>query len=162
MRWPPKRSVPPALKDGNVLISFEECIEFELAREGAPPGKDGYVNDPKDPGGETKFGISKTAYPTLDIKALTREQAIAIYKRDYWIPLGAETIPAPVRLAAFDCAINCGVARAKAFSPAAAGLSVYLWRRIAFYRQIVQKRPKSLAFLPGWLRRLELVWEASQ
>ncbi|WP_425526518.1 glycosyl hydrolase 108 family protein [Xanthomonas oryzae] len=44
----------------------------------------GYVNDPRDPGGETQWGISKRAYPELNIRALTRDQAIEIYRRDYW------------------------------------------------------------------------------
>lgn len=44
----------------------------------------GYVDDPDDPGGETKYGISKRAYPHLNIKELTREQAVEIYREDYW------------------------------------------------------------------------------
>ena len=57
---------------------FERLIGFVLAHEG------GYVNDPQDPGGETKYGISKRSYPHLDIANLTREEAIAIYRRDWW------------------------------------------------------------------------------
>jgi lysozyme family protein len=44
----------------------------------------GYDNDPADPGGETKYGICKRQYPNLDIKALTEDQALEIYKKDYW------------------------------------------------------------------------------
>jgi len=44
----------------------------------------GYVNDASDSGGETKYGISKRAYPNLDIKNLTVEQAAEIYERDYY------------------------------------------------------------------------------
>lgn len=43
----------------------------------------GYVNDPADPGGETKYGISKRSYPHLDIRNLTVEQATEIYQRDW-------------------------------------------------------------------------------
>lgn len=60
------------------MASFDRAIGAVLKHEG------GYVNDPADPGGETKFGISKRAYPHLDIKNLTVKQAKAIYKRDYW------------------------------------------------------------------------------
>ena len=42
-------------------VTFEEIIEVVLEHEG------GYVNDPKDPGGETKYGVSKRAYPNEDI-----------------------------------------------------------------------------------------------
>jgi lysozyme family protein len=45
----------------------------------------GYVNDPNDSGGETNFGISKRAYPSLDIKNLTKEDAVQLYYKDYWL-----------------------------------------------------------------------------
>lgn len=44
----------------------------------------GYVNDPDDPGGETKYGISKARYPNYDIKNLTISEAEIIYRRDFW------------------------------------------------------------------------------
>lgn len=52
----------------------------------------GYDNDPKDPGGETKYGISKRSYPNEDIKNLTPERAIFIYTRDFWNPLNLSSI----------------------------------------------------------------------
>ena len=42
----------------------------------------GYVNDPADPGGETKYGIIKRSYPNLDMAKLTMEQVLEIYYRD--------------------------------------------------------------------------------
>lgn len=69
----------------------------------------GYVNDPRDPGGETRFGISKRSYPNVDIKALTLPDAVAIYFRDYWLPAGCEHYPASVAAAVFDAAVNQGV-----------------------------------------------------
>jgi len=61
------------------MANFDQAIPQVLANEG------GYVNDPKDPGGETNFGISKRTYPNVDIKNLTKEQAEAIYRRDFWL-----------------------------------------------------------------------------
>ena len=58
--------------------AFAKAIAFTLQREG------GHVNDPDDPGGETNFGLSKRAYPYLDIAGLTLDQATHIYRRDYW------------------------------------------------------------------------------
>lgn len=52
----------------------------------------GYVNDPVDAGGETKYGISKRSYPTEDIKNLTEERAIEIYSRDFWNPLNLNSV----------------------------------------------------------------------
>jgi lysozyme family protein len=60
------------------MSSFDLAIPIVLAHEG------GYINDPDDPGCETKFGISKRSYPSLDIENLTEDEAKAIYKRDFW------------------------------------------------------------------------------
>lgn len=43
-----------------------------------------YTNNPSDLGGPTKYGISERAYPHLDIENLTLEEALPIYKSDYW------------------------------------------------------------------------------
>ncbi len=57
-------------------------ITYQAAMErGVFPHEGGYTNDPRDPGGETNWGISKRAYPNLDIKNLAMEEAKRIYKR---------------------------------------------------------------------------------
>lgn len=86
---------------------FLKAVEKVLVHEG------GYVSDPHDPGGETKYGISKRTYPKLDIKHLTRDVAISIYFRDWWQRYGYEMI-ADDALAAkvFDFAVNMGPSRA--------------------------------------------------
>ena len=48
--------------------------------------KVGYVNDPRDSGGETKFGVAKNANPNVNIAKLTLDEAKKIYKSRYWIP----------------------------------------------------------------------------
>jgi len=71
----------------------------------------GYVDDPADHGGETKFGISKTSYPKEDIKALTRDRAQMLYHRDFYIPLRVGSIADDkVAWAVFDAGVNCGIA----------------------------------------------------
>lgn len=87
------------------MNDFKKAVEFVLKHEG------GYVNDPHDHGGETKFGISKRAYPNLDIKNLTRDKAIEIYKRDYWDMLPG-ALPTAIHCVLFDCAVNAGHGRA--------------------------------------------------
>ena len=59
-------------------MKFKDIINDVFEKEG------GYVNDPKDPGGETKYGISKRSYPHINIKALTKKQAKEIYRTDWW------------------------------------------------------------------------------
>lgn len=83
------------------MITFEEAFTRLLGHEGR------YSNDPKDPGGETNWGISKRSYPHVDIKNLTKEGAKEIYMKDFWKPL-AEAHPA-VRYQAFDFAVNSGI-----------------------------------------------------
>lgn len=60
------------------MANFDLVIDKLIEDEG------GYVDHPADPGGETKYGISKRAYPHLDIKGLSKEEARAIYFKDYW------------------------------------------------------------------------------
>lgn len=68
-----------------------------------------YVNDPDDPGDETKYGISKRSYPHLDIKNLTLEQAQEIYYRDFWVELGLDAIQSyEVAYELFDTSVNMG------------------------------------------------------
>jgi lysozyme family protein len=81
---------------------FDLALALLLRHEG------GYGNDPNDPGGETKFGISKRAYPSLDIRALTEAEAAAIYRRDYWDALRCDALPPALAVCLFDCAVNQG------------------------------------------------------
>lgn len=86
------------------MSDFARCIEFVLAEEG------GTVNDPHDPGGLTKYGISQRSYPDVDILRLTLDDATAIYRRDYWDKIRGDELPAGIDLLVFDSAVNQGVA----------------------------------------------------
>jgi lysozyme family protein len=55
----------------------EEFLDTVIEHEG------GYVDNPLDPGGETKYGISKKQYPKVDIKNLDEQAAKEIYKKDF-------------------------------------------------------------------------------
>lgn len=114
----------------------------------------GYVNDPADPGGETRYGISKRAYPLEDIRALTPERAGALYRRDYWERIHGWSLGWPLCLVVMDAAVNHGVARAMAFLALTREPSKYLDQREAEYRRIVKNHPTSAKFLKGWLNRL--------
>jgi lysozyme family protein len=88
---------------------WEVAIEFVLRMEGGETVE----NNPNDPGGETKFGISKKAYPNLDIANLTREDAKEIYKKDYWETCRCDELPTPLAIAVFDTAVNQGTGKAR-------------------------------------------------
>ena len=86
-------------------MAFEDAVRFTLR----PDIEGGYVNDPRDPGGETKFGISKRAYPDLDIANLQLKDAEMIYRTDYWDPIHGDELPLEVGIAVFDTAVNMGI-----------------------------------------------------
>jgi len=87
-------------------VNFDEAFIKLIQHEG------GYVNLRADPGGETKFGISKRAYPGEDIANMTIERAKEIYLRDYWGPAGCDALPDGLKLQVFDTAVNSGVRQA--------------------------------------------------
>ncbi len=83
--------------------TFKEIIKVVLIKEG------GYVNDPTDRGGETNFGISKRAFPNVDIKNLTEEQAIDIYYIHYWVKGRCNQVPESLKKIYFDMCVNFGI-----------------------------------------------------
>jgi lysozyme family protein len=84
-------------------MNFDQAFDKLIGHEG------GYVNDRRDPGGETKYGISRSAYPGENIAAMTIERAKTIYARDYWGPAGCDALPDAAKLQIFDMAVNSGV-----------------------------------------------------
>jgi lysozyme family protein len=124
----------------------------------------GYVHDPVDPGGETKFGISKKSYPYLDILELTEDEAIEIYRQDYWEPVVNPDDPARVQWKVFDIAVNMGPQISRGFRQNVPtypkltaeewailhGLSTLQMRR---YAGLVISNPKLVKFLLGWTNR---------
>ncbi len=93
-----------------------ESIALEIVgREG------GYVNDPDDPGGATNHGVTigtmkrlglvltrDGAVSEADVKALSREQAAAIYVKHYFEGPRIHLLPAPLHATVFDMQVNAG------------------------------------------------------
>lgn len=104
-------------------------MTFDLAFDRLldPSHEGGYVNNPNDPGGETNWGISKRAYPKLDIRALTRDQAKALYRRDFWDRVDGDRMIArgfgAVAFQAFDFAVNSGIETAVRYLQRAVGVA---------------------------------------
>lgn len=158
-------------------MHFDVAIEKVLHHEG------GYVDDPADPGGETKFGISKRSYPDLDIANLTREEAIAIYRRDWWERYGYGRLrEVGVAVKVFDLSVNVGPRQAHTMlqqalhavgyrdvaidgiigpqtitaanaAPEAPLLAALRAEAAAYYRQLIEKNPRLARFERGWLNR---------
>jgi len=154
---------------------FNKVFEFTLGMEGI------YSNDPSDPGGETKYGISKKAFPNLDIKNLTIKQAKEIYYKDYWVPASCDKLvllgyPMLAKVI-FDSSVNCGVSTAKKLVQMYLGITIdgvfgpqtfkaiktqtdlhisigTIFEREDYYDEIQIKNEKLLKFEKGWERRL--------
>jgi lysozyme family protein len=87
----------------NFEIAFQYLVDQNI--EG------GYINDPEDPGGETKYGISKRSYPHLDIRSLTLDQAKEIYRKEWWDD-SYDKMPSAIATPVFIMAINTGAIEA--------------------------------------------------
>lgn len=98
------------------MSRFDTAFERTVGHEG------GYVNDPRDPGGETIYGISRRAHPgAWALGRPTLEQAKTIYRDSYWTPLRCDELPIPLDEFLFDYAVNSGVGRAAMALQAAVG-----------------------------------------
>lgn len=98
-------------------MGFNEVFDRLIGHEG------GYVNNPKDPGGETNWGISKRSYPNVNIKQLTRDGAKAIYKRDFWDRINGDKLSPSLAYQAFDFAVNSGIETAIRYLQRALGVA---------------------------------------
>lgn len=127
---------------------FQKSLKFTLKWEG------GYVNDPDDRGGETKWGISKRSYPEVDVAGLTPEEAATIYFNDYWTKAGCAGLAFPYSAAVFDTAVNCGVSRAQQWVRASESVQGFLELRKQHYIQIINKNTRQMKYLNGWMNRL--------
>ena len=92
------------------MSNFDECLKIILHHEG------GYVNHPKDPGGETNLGVTKRVYEEFggekDMRDLTVEDVAPIYKKGYWDRVKGDSLPEGLDLCFFDFGGNAGTGRA--------------------------------------------------
>ena len=165
---------------------FSEALEVILHHEG------GYVNHPKDPGGETNLGVTKRVYEdfggTKDMKELTKEDVEPIYKKNYWDRVKGDDLPEGLDLCIFDFAVNAGPGRAAKFLQkligvtqdggigpqtlgalqSAIGEDVRIQTRemIEKYQSMRQEYYESLStfetFGRGWTRRVDEVTEEAE
>jgi len=89
--------------------NYNKCLETILHHEG------GYVNHPKDPGGETNLGVTKRVYEEWggkkDMKDLLVEDVAPIYKKNYWDKMKGDDLPSGLDSCVFDFGVNAGPGR---------------------------------------------------
>lgn len=178
------------IKENNINMysqRFLNVIPVILKHEGSLSDQKG------DSGGITSMGVSLTflrsihkdldgngVVDALDIKSMTKEEAIDIYWNNFWKPI-YESMPAGVGEKVFDVAVNAGPNEAhillqKTLVSLGAKISIdgaignqtiqamavydpsvivhgYVAQQIAFYKAIVVKHPEDAKFLAGWINR---------
>ncbi|MGH6771114.1 MAG: glycoside hydrolase family 108 protein, partial [Xanthobacteraceae bacterium] len=106
--------------------TYDESLRRLLVHEG------GYSNHPSDPGGPTKFGITIHDYrkyidaraTAADVRAMTVDQAKAIYRDKYWNAMRCDALPAGVDYCIFDYGVNSGTGRAPKVLQRVLGIAV--------------------------------------
>lgn len=107
--------------------NFDRCLKLTLVHEG------GKVDDKRDPGGRTAYGITQATYDQWrrvrgkairDVWTITEAERRLIYRQDYWDRLRADALPAGLDYVAFDAGVNSGVSRGAKWLQAALGASV--------------------------------------
>jgi lysozyme family protein len=145
--------------------AFDIVMEFE--------GGDAIVSIPYDKGGVTKYGISKNSFPEINITNLTKDQAKAIYFKNYWEIGGCIKLQTELQYIYFDTAVNMGVSMAVKILQEACNVTIdgilgpvtieesrnvdpveYLLLRAIKYSEIIKNDPSQLIFQKGWNNRI--------
>jgi lysozyme family protein len=139
--------------------NYAACLKEILKNEG------GYVNNPKDPGGETNYGVTIAVARANGYAGSMRSIPMSIvekiYRTKYWIAAGynGDTLAAGVDLAVFDYGVNSGPSRAaKALKASVGGSAVDTVKKICASRTSFLHGLKTWAtFGKGWARRVATV-----
>jgi lysozyme family protein len=157
------------------MADFTQAVQKTLIHEG------GFVNNPHDSGGATKYGITQADMPGVNIKNLTQEQAVAYYQEHYWKPLYSQINDQPLAEKLFDMGVLAGVKTAvrvlqltmqseTAIVPDGEFgeqtladvnqetdlLPRYRTMLIQHFINIVNNKPEDGVFVQGWINRVNL------
>lgn len=153
-------------------LTFIQIFNRLIGHEG------GYVNDPRDPGGETNWGITKRTAQANgyqgSMRAMTREQAYKIYYSAFWLRYQCDKMPDAVAFQFFDAAVNHGLGNAsrmlqRAVNVADDGIignmTIAAIKKMAISDVIMRLNAERLEFYcklstfatfgKGWVRRVE-------
>jgi lysozyme family protein len=95
--------------------NYAQALKQVLKYEG------GKVDDPRDPGGRTAFGVTQNTYNAwrkkqnltiVDVFTISQNEVAAIYRQEYWDKIRGDDLPSGVDFAVFDFAVNSGVSKA--------------------------------------------------
>jgi hypothetical protein len=145
----PQAAPAPAAPQAAPVSGFNANVAKVLGREG------GYKENDSN-GFPVNFGINKKAHPDVDVKNLTQQQAVDIYKREYWDEIGGDNLPPATAAVAFDAAVNHGQSYAKQLIEKTGGdPQKMLAQRMQDYTDLAKRDPSQAKNLNGWLNRLK-------
>lgn len=147
-----------SLTNPGAPADFNSALDTVFKEEG-----EGFVaND--NGAGRSQLGITERSHPQAWADGrITRDEAAAIYKRDYWDPIGADDLPAGLAQMAFDTAVNMGAGAARRMLAQAGGdVGKFADLRRQRYRDIAERDPKSRRYLSAWLARTDRLEAAAQ
>jgi hypothetical protein len=131
------------------VSGFNANVAKLLPREGGYKASDGN-------GFPVNFGINQKWHPDVDVKNMTQQQAIDIYKREYWDQIGGDNLPPQTAAVAFDAAVNQSPEYAKQLIQKTGGdPQKMLTQRMQDYIDLTKKDPSKAPLLNGWLNRLK-------
>ena len=147
-----------SLTNPGAPADFNSALDTVFKEEG-----EGFVADDNG-AGRSQLGITERSHPQAWADGrITREEAAAIYKRDYWDPIGADDLPAGLAQMAFDTAVNMGAGAARRLLAQAGGdVGKFADLRRQRYRDIAERDPKSRRYLSAWLARTDRLEAAAQ
>lgn len=168
------------------MSNFNLSVQYVLENEG------GFVNDVNDHGGATNFGITQQTLSTFrgrpcsveDVRGLLKDDAIEIYYRYFYSPLGLILVESnSITTAIMDISVNDGIFQGAKLAQKALNdlfldvevdghlgpssidalnradsyrfLTAFEARATQFYYSLVVKYPEDRKFLNGWLKRAE-------
>lgn len=139
---------------------FDICHPITAAWEG------GWSDHKADPGGATMYGVTQATYTAArkrwgllnrSVKLITKDEALRIYRFEYWDKCNASQLVPGVDLAVYDASVNSGVSRGVAWLKAAAGSndhSVTVKRICKARLGFMQSLKIWKTFGKGWGRRV--------
>lgn len=160
-----------------MLGAFFMSKDFKTALKRVLEHEGGYVNNPKDPGGETNFGITKSTARSYgyngSMKTIPMDVVERIYKAMYWDAMSCDNFEFAIAFHMFDAAVNHGLLNARKILQRAVGVkddgmigpvslaairqqpvfalvSLFNSKRISFYTNISNFN----VYGKGWMNRM--------
>jgi lysozyme family protein len=152
-------------------MNFDTAFGKLLGHEGD------FSDHPDDPGGKTRFGVTEAVAREVgykgDMRELSLDLAKRIYRDRYWNAVRADELPAGIRYAMFDAAVNSGPGQAVRWLQRAVGVpddgalgprtlaaagalsaDAVRMKLLAQRLRFMSNLPNWPAFSRGWARRI--------